>query len=59
MILSKKIEIWDAQYAGLWFELHVDATEERRLIDLFCETVSGVTDDAFTHFEELISKIDN
>jgi hypothetical protein len=59
MTLSKKIEIWDAQYAGLWFELHVDATEERRLIDLFCETVSGVTDDAYTHFEELISKIDN
>jgi len=59
MTLSKKIEIWDAQYAGLWFELHVDATEERRLIDLFCETVSGLTDDAYTHFEELISKIDN
>ena len=59
MTLSKKIEIWDAQYAGLWFELHVDATEERRLIDLFCETTSGITDDAYTHFEELISKIDN
>ena len=59
MTLSKKIEIWDAQYAGLWFELHVDATEERRLIDLFCENVSGITDEAYTYFEELISKIDN
>lgn len=59
MTLSKKIEIWDAQYAGLWFELHVDATEERRLIDLFCESTSGITDDAYTYFEELISKIDN
>ena len=59
MVLSKKIEIWDAHYAGLWFELHVDATEERRLIDLFCENVSGITDDAYIYFEELISKIDN
>jgi hypothetical protein len=59
MTLSKKIEIWDAHYAGLWFELHVDATEERRLCDLFCEATSGITDDAIAYFEELISKIDN
>ena len=59
MTLSKKIEIWDAQYAGLWFELHVDATEERRLCDLFCEATSGITEDAIAYFEELISKIDN
>jgi len=59
MILSKKIEIWDVQFNGLWFELHVDATEDRRLIDLFCESTSGITDEAMNHFEKLISNIDN
>jgi len=55
MFKRKTIEIWDIKHEGVWFELHVDATEENRLIDLFSEA-GEVTQEQIEYFENLIKK---
>lgn len=56
--LYKKIEIWNYQYNGVWYELHVDATEERTVFDVFAEK-GKVTDEMRNHFDEVVSKINH
>ena len=56
--LDKLIEIFSISYNGVYYEVHVDATDERSIFDVFAES-GEVTDDIRTHLDEVVSKIDN
>jgi len=51
-------EIWGVSYKGVWYEVHVNATEERRIEQTHAE-YGEVTEDVYNHLKEAISKIDN
>ena len=61
--LDNKIEIWGISYNGVWYEVHVDATEERRVFDIFAEYSDKLTgdipEDALDYISDTVSKIDN
>lgn len=58
MQLHKLIEILAHQHNGVWYEIHVDATEERYIMEVFAES-GEVTDEILEALEEEVSKIDN
>ncbi len=54
----KLIEILSISYNGVFYEVHVDATEERSIFDVFAES-GEVTEEIRKHLDEVVSKIDN
>jgi len=56
--LETKIEIWNYHYEGIWYELHVDATEQRFIKDVFAER-GEITPELFEHFEEVVEGINH
>ncbi len=58
MHLDKLIEILGHQHNGVWYELHVDATEERFIMDIFAEK-GEVTDEIREALEKAVANIDN
>ncbi len=58
LTLEAKIEIWNYQYNGIWYELHVDATEQRFLKEVFAES-GDVTSDLMAHFESVVDNINH
>ena len=58
LTLETKIEIWNYQYEGIWYEIHVDATEQRFIKEVFAE--SGlVTAELLAHFESVVDGINH
>jgi len=55
--LDKVTEVWSYQYNGKWYELHVNATEQRYISEIFCEDNSLITDEMIAHFENVVSNI--
>ena len=58
LTLETKIEIWNYQYNGIWYELHVDATEQRFLTEVFAER-GEVTAELLAHFREVVDNINH
>ena len=58
LTLETKIEIWNYQYNGIWYELHVDATEQRFLTEVFAER-GEVTAELLAHFQEVVDNINH
>jgi hypothetical protein len=58
MHLDKKIEILGHQLNGVWYELHVDATEQRKIFEIFAER-GEVTEEIWDELQEEVDKIDN
>lgn len=58
LTLEAKIEIWNYQYDGIWYELHVDATEQRFLKQVFAER-GDLTSDLMEHFESVVDGINH
>ena len=58
LTLETKIEIWNYQYNGIWYELHVDATEQRFIKEVFAES-GEVTSDLMAHFESVVDNINH
>jgi len=58
MHVDKLIEILGHKLNGVWYELHVDATEERFIMEIFAEK-GEVTDEIRKALEEAVAKIDN
>jgi hypothetical protein len=56
--LETKIEIWNYRYEGIWYEIHVNATEQRFIKEVFAET-GEVTAELLAHFEEVIDNINH
>jgi hypothetical protein len=56
--LETKIEIWNYRYEGIWYEIHVNATEQRFIKEVFAET-GKVTSELLAHFEEVIDNINH
>ncbi len=56
IFISKKIEVLNYKYNGTWYEIHVDATEERFIIDVFAEK-GKITEELMNHFENVIKEI--
>lgn len=56
--LDRKMEIWGYYYKGIWYELHVDSTEEREIYDVFAEK-GEITKELRDHFDEVVKNIDN
>ena len=54
--LDKLIEIWSIKFNGTYYEVHVDATEEREIEQIFAE-VGDVTDEIKTELQTIVSKI--
>lgn len=53
-------EVYAYQYNGVWYELHVNATDERYLSEVFSENPKEVIiDELFAHFEEIVKKLDH
>ena len=59
MELDKLIEVWSTQLNGLWYEVHVDATEQRIITDVFCE-VGGrnISDKVIDDLQKEVDKIE-
>jgi hypothetical protein len=56
MLLDRRIEIYGTEFEGEWIEIHVDATEERYVMEVF--TQSGhVTTEILNFAKEEVSKI--
>jgi hypothetical protein len=56
MILDRRIEIYGTEFEGEWIEIHVDATEERYVMEIF--TQSGFVSAKILSFaKEEVSKI--
>ena len=53
-----KIEIWNYFYDGIWYEIHVNATEQRFIKEVFAER-GEVTPELLAHFEEVIDNINH
>ena len=58
LTLETKIEIWNYQYNGIWYELHVDATEQRFIKEVFAES-GEVTQELLAHFEAVVDGINH
>ena len=56
--LETKIEIWNYRYDGIWYEIHVNATEQRFIKEVFAET-GEVTAELLAHFEEVVDNINH
>ena len=56
--LEALIEIWNIKLKDIYYEVHVDATDERRIVWSFAE-VGEVTDEIKVELEKMISKIDH
>jgi len=56
--IDKLLEIYGISYKGIWYEVHVDSTEERKIEKTFAE-YGEVTPEIYKHLEQVISKIDN
>lgn len=53
----KTIEMWNVRYDNVWFELHVDVTEEPFITDLFSEHGdNGITEDVWEYMQNLVAK---
>jgi len=56
MLLDRRIEIYGTEFEGEWIEIHVDATEERYVMEIF--TQSGFVSAKIRNFaKEEVSKI--
>ena len=56
MKLERIIEIYGTEFNGEWIEVHVDATEERYVMEVF--TQAGTVSAAILNFaKEKVSKI--
>ena len=58
LTLETKIEIWNYQYNGIWYELHVDATDQRFITEVFAES-GEVTQELLAHFEAVVDGINH
>ena len=58
LTLETKIEIWNYQYEGIWYEIHVDATEQRFIKEVFAER-GEVTAELLAHFHEVVDGINH
>ena len=58
LTLETKIEIWNYQYEGIWYEIHVDATEQRFFKEVFAES-GEVTAELLAHFHEVVDNINH
>ena len=58
MKLEKRIEILAHQLRGIWYEIHVDSTEQREIFNVFTES-GEVTDDIWAELQEEVDKINN
>jgi hypothetical protein len=56
--LETKIEIWNYRYEGIWYEIHVNATEQRFIKEVFAEA-GEITAELLAHFEEVIDNINH
>lgn len=56
--LDRKIEIWSISYKHVWYEVWVEALEERTISQVFAE-YGEVTDEVLAYLESEIKKIDN
>jgi len=56
--LYKKMEFYNFCYNYVMYEVHVDATEQRVIEQVFAE-YGEVTPKIMAHLEEVVSKIDN
>ena len=51
------VEMWNVRYDNVWFELHVDVTEEPFITDLFSEHGdNGITEDVWEYMQNLVKK---
>jgi hypothetical protein len=57
LFIYKKLEVFNYRHNGTWYEIHVDATEERFITDVFAEK-GKVTEELINHFESVIKKIE-
>ena len=53
------IEVRNFKVNGINYEIHVDATNARNIIDIFCENGNKVSDEIYNLIDEAINKIDN
>ena len=58
MHVDKIIEILGHQLNGVWYELHVDATEQREIFQIFAEK-GEVTKEIWDELQKEVDKIDN
>jgi hypothetical protein len=58
MKLEKRIEILAHQLRGIWYEIHVDSTEQREIFNVFAES-GEVTDEIRTELQAEVDKINN
>lgn len=58
MQLDKLIEIWSVQL-DQWYEIHVDATEQRYIMEVFAEDTKEIDDETFKKLEELVNQINH
>lgn len=54
LFLHQKTEIWAYRYNGVWYELHVDSTEERKIFEIFSEKNDIITDEIRSHLEDVV-----
>lgn len=62
--LDRIIEIWSYQLNGKFYEIHVDATDERYIMYVYCEDgrrsdEKQISDEEIDHLEELVNNINN
>lgn len=56
LTLDRRIEIYGVEFNGEWLEIHVDATEERYVIEIFSQS-GFVSKDAREFVDDIVSKI--
>ena len=59
--LAHRIEIWDYQYEGVCYEIHVDAIEQRFIKDVYTDRgtdIRGIDPDVLAHLEQVIAGIE-
>ena len=55
--IDKLIEIRSFQIEGYMYEVHVDATEERSVMDVFPESWEHATDEVYKAIDKAVSEI--
>ena len=56
MQLERRIEIYGTEFNGEWIEIHVDATEERYVMEVFTQA-GHVSAEILNFAKEEVSKI--
>jgi hypothetical protein len=58
MQVDKLIEIRSTQINDIWYEVHIDATEQRYIMEVYPER-GEVTDEILNQLIDEVDKIDN